>query len=95
MRQLQMSPHLQCPWLCIGDWNELLDPSEKQKGIYKNLAHIAQFRHLINYLYLSDNGFQGYFFTRKKGTGPNQILERLDRGLASNSRKQLFPKAVL
>lgn len=40
-------------------------------------------------------GFQSSFFTWKKGTGPNLILEHLNRVLASNSWKQLFPKIVL
>lgn len=31
------------PWLCLGDWNEILQPSEKQRGTLCNLAQIQRF----------------------------------------------------
>lgn len=94
MNQLVNTTSSNCPLLCIGDWNKLFHPAKKQRGNPYSLSQIATFRDAINFLQLSDIGYQSFPFSWKRGHGSNQTLECLDRGLASTSWRQLFSKVV-
>lgn len=90
-----LSPnYLAFPWLCIGDWNEILLLSEEQGGNLCNLSQIQAFRDTVNGLELNDLGFKLSMYTWKRGQGQFLIQEPLDKGLASSSWNQLFPKTV-
>lgn len=80
------------PWLCGGDFNELLLDSEKKGGADKKSSSIQMFRDTINNCNLQDLGFTGYPFTWSNGReGEENIQERLDRFLATKNWKNLYP----
>jgi hypothetical protein len=73
-----------CPWLYIGDFNHVLDQSEKLGGNPVASSSHCPFKHFIDHHGLVDLGFVGNPFTwcnNRKGI--DSIKERLDRGLAS------------
>jgi hypothetical protein len=75
--------HLQhfCPgaWLCVGDFNEIVEQSEKQGGVPRRDRQMEQFRNVLKDCGLSDLGFLGPKFTWTNGQqGGNYMQERLD-----------------
>lgn len=72
------------PWLCAGDFNEVLDMSEKWGGRDRNLNQITSFKQAIDDACLRDMGFVGNPYTWSKGRlYATRILERLDRAFAT------------
>ncbi|KAL8552711.1 hypothetical protein ACS0TY_001410 [Phlomoides rotata] len=68
------------PWLCAGDFNEILDGSEKMGAEARMMA----FRDCIEWCGLSDLGYVGNAYTwSNKQAGLGNIQERLNRGLGS------------
>ncbi|KAK3212709.1 hypothetical protein Dsin_017415 [Dipteronia sinensis] len=68
------------PWICMGDFNEILWDSEKLGGITKNWKQVSDFRETLEDCGLEDMGFMGPNFTWcNKRDGDAMILERLDR----------------
>ena len=64
------------PWICCGDFNEILDKSEKFGGRQKMQLGIDNFRRTIDICHLHDLGFEGDdCFTWSNGS----VFERLDR----------------
>ncbi|KAH9790374.1 reverse transcriptase domain-containing protein [Citrus sinensis] len=82
------------PWVCIGDFNDLLDSSEKNGSRPHAAWKIQGFRSAISDAGLSDLGMIGYQFTWERGRGTvNWVEERLDRAFASSSWRDKFPNA--
>lgn len=80
------------PWLCTRDFNEILMESEKKGGAGRRNQLIKNFRDILNICNLHDLGFTGYPFTWSNGReGDDNIQERLDRCLASDSWSYLYP----
>ncbi|XP_059430102.1 uncharacterized protein LOC132163748 [Corylus avellana] len=80
------------PWLCIGDFNFVLDQSEKLGGRPVASSSHCPFRNFIDQHGMVDLGFVGNPFTwcnNRKGFAT--IKERLDRGLASLEWVHLHP----
>ncbi|KAL5542394.1 hypothetical protein UlMin_010104 [Ulmus minor] len=76
------------PWLCCGDFNEILDASEKLGGREKPQCGIDNFRRSIDLCHLIDLGFEGDdCFTWSNG----QVFERLDRFFGNHSWLETFP----
>lgn len=73
------------PWLLMGDFNEILMPSEVRGGPF--LAHRAQnFARVMDLCGLMDLGSTGLFFTWTRcAVGEIPIFKRLDRALADYS----------
>ncbi|KAH9726440.1 reverse transcriptase domain-containing protein [Citrus sinensis] len=92
MRSLASSSSL--PWVCLGDFNDLLHSSEKQgKHAHPNWK-MHGFQKAVTDSGLFDLGMSGYQFTWERSRGSEDwVEERLDRALASNSWLHLFPKA--
>lgn len=68
------------PWLCFGDFNEILHTHEKTGGNNRNLNLVVDFRHAIKDCNLVDAGCTGYPFTwSNRRFEPYFIEERLDR----------------
>ena len=61
MRHLHARPCL--PWVCLGDFNELLASDEKNGGNSKLMAPMVEFRNTPLHCGLVDMGFSGYPFT--------------------------------
>ncbi|KAK2647288.1 hypothetical protein Ddye_014777 [Dipteronia dyeriana] len=70
----------QLPWLCSGDFNEILSADEKVGGLPRSRLMIENFRVTLEYYGFDDLGFQGSRFTwSNKRAGGDLIQERLDR----------------
>lgn len=51
------------PWLCAGDFNEILFHHEKEGGVPKNQACLDRFKEALEDCDLHDLGFAGDVFT--------------------------------
>lgn len=87
--------HLQLPLALYRRLEWIVGSIRKRGDNMLNLTPIVDFRDAICYLHLSNIGYQSPSFTWKRGHGSNLIMERSDRGLASITWKQHFPKALL
>jgi hypothetical protein len=80
------------PWLCIGNFNFILDQSEKLEGKSAASSFHCPFKTFIDHLGLVNLGFVGNTFTWcNNRQGLATIKERLDRGLASLDWIHLHP----
>ncbi|GAV65833.1 Exo_endo_phos domain-containing protein [Cephalotus follicularis] len=69
------------PWICIGDFNQILRQTEKGGGCVRADGHIRAFRETLKEFQLVDLGFKGTEFTWNNGRkGKEFIKARLDRG---------------
>lgn len=84
------------PWLCIGDYNDLLLEDDKKGGVLHPQWLFRGFREAIMDCHLSDVQLSGYKFTWFRGrTVENRIEERLDRAMGNPSWHDRFPQASL
>ena len=75
------------PWLCFGDFNEILQSKEKYGRLPKPLAPMQQFRANLLHCGLVDLGFKGNLFTWTNGCIEDDFMqERLDRACATIDR---------
>ncbi|XP_073121193.1 uncharacterized protein [Henckelia pumila] len=82
------------PWLVGGDFNEILFDYEKLGGSSKTSSQICRFRDTVNECNLSDLLCKGDVFTWcNRRSGDQNVCERLDRFLCTNSWTHLFPSA--
>jgi hypothetical protein len=84
------------PWLCLGDFNEVVAMSEKWGGGAKSNSQISNFQLALEDYELSDLGFNGpkSMWTNCR-EGQEFIKERLDRRVANPAWKNYFPKAEI
>jgi hypothetical protein len=86
----------EAPWLCIGDFNSVLDQSEKLGGKPVSSSSNCPYRLFINLFGMIDLGFAGNPFTWCNNRhGLHMIKERLDRSLASLNWIHLHPEYSL
>ena len=79
------------PWICIGDYNEILSSDEKQGRISRSLWCMEEFRSALLYCCLIDLGFTRNIFTWRNGrTGSAFIQERLDWVCATTGWRDIF-----
>ena len=72
------------PWVCMGDFNEVLHRSEHDGVQERSHAQIAGFREMVDVCGLYDLGFEGRNWTfEKKVAEGSYSLVRLDRALAT------------
>jgi hypothetical protein len=84
------------PWVCIGDFNEILRQEEQLGPNTRDSSQIAGFREAVDVCGLADLGYKGLDWTfEKRVTGGQFCRVRLDRALASPSWSSLFPFASL
>ncbi|KAL0355322.1 UNVERIFIED_CONTAM: putative mitochondrial protein [Sesamum radiatum] len=84
----------QRPWLCMGDFNEILSQQEKQGNYPRAPWQIAAFRECLADCNLNDLGCRGSWFTWcNRRESPQTISERLDRACCNDEWSSLFPKA--
>ncbi|XP_073355348.1 uncharacterized protein [Aegilops tauschii subsp. strangulata] len=84
------------PWMCIGDFNEVLRREEHLGPSDRAWTQIQQFREVVDACGLADIGYVGMDWTfEKKVTGGQYCRVRLDRALASNEWCNMFPFATL
>jgi exonuclease III len=83
------NPH---SWLCLGDFNEILEADEKFGGNPKSRSQMKEFRDTLSCCNLHDLGFVGPKFTwNNMREGDYFIKERLDRVFANESWQEKFP----
>ena len=84
------------PWLCIGDFNEVLRHDEYSGVGQQSNAQIQGFRDMVDDCMLMDIGYTGLFWTfEKRVRGGSYTRVRLDRALASSEWSLRFPLANL
>ena len=83
-------------WLCIGDFNHVLNQYEKKGGRPMASSSSCPFKNFIDRYGMIDLGFAGNSFTWSNNRqGQNSIKERLDRSLATIQWIHLHPKFSL
>ncbi|KAA3460755.1 reverse transcriptase [Gossypium australe] len=84
------------PWLVMGDFNEILYSFEKEEGLPKDERRMEIFCKTLEDCQLEDIGYSGAWFTWERGKFvENNVRERLDRGVANEKWKPLFPKCSI
>ncbi|XP_074336668.1 uncharacterized protein LOC141673834 [Apium graveolens] len=80
------------PWCIMGDFNDLLYPTDKE-GTHPHPNYLMNgFRNALEMSSLSEIDLSGGRFTWEKGRGTNAwVKERLDRGFANANWWSLFP----
>jgi hypothetical protein len=72
------------PWLCMGDFNEILSISERSGEVLGSTRRMQDFSDVVNRCGLVDLGFRGIPFTwENRRDGEALIQKRLDRALAN------------
>ena len=80
------------PWLCAGDFNEILRSHEKKGGRARPEVQMRDFYETLDECGFSNLGFIGKKFTLcKRLTGGVTVWERLDRAIANYEWISLFP----
>jgi hypothetical protein len=82
------------PWLCLGDFHEVLR-NYKHEGVgHRTLSQIQGFRDAVDVCNLIDLGYKGHFWTwEKKVTGGSYTRVILDRALGFAEWSAQFPRA--
>ena len=79
-----LSQKYQLPWLCFGDFNEIVSVEEKLGGVQRSKKHMDDFREVIHRCRFKDLGFVGPEFTWcNMQQGESKMFLRLDRVLAT------------
>lgn len=79
------------PWLCVGDFNEIVLLSEKSSSSYRSPCQMQAFKNALEDSHLSDLGYRGPRFTWCNGRyGEDFTRERLDRAVANGEWTNLF-----
>ena len=86
-----LSANSSLPWLCAGDFNEIISDVEKLGGARRPLRQMNSFRDVLEECSLNAIKTSGANFTWSRGSNSNMIFERLDRGLAMENWFDLFP----
>jgi hypothetical protein len=83
------------PWLCCGDFNEILFNCEKEGGPPRSEKCMESFREALVDCDLYDLGFVGDVFTwrNQHHRAESYVKERLDRAVANSSWRGKFPLA--
>jgi len=94
MKQMRSDSNL--PWVCVGDFNEILR-REEQLGPNNREEYLMEgFRNVVDVCQLCDIGYMGLDWTfEKKVAGGHFVRVRLDRVLASASWCACFPFAAV
>lgn len=84
------------PWICIGDFNEILRSEEQFGPNERDSSQIAGFREAVDVCGLNDLGYIGLDWTFKRKINNNQFCRVwLDRALATAEWSEMFPFATL
>jgi hypothetical protein len=81
------------PWICCGDFNEVLVQDEHYGSTDRSEVQMELFRNYLDECNLIDLGFCGPKFTwSNRQDAQCNIRVRLDRAVANNSFSELFPE---
>jgi hypothetical protein len=80
------------PWLCAGDFNEVLEAAEQFGGNVRPERQMDGFREAVTVCGFTDLGFSRLPFTwDNRQNGAHNVKVRLDRGLANRDFLDMFP----
>jgi hypothetical protein len=80
------------PWLCAGDFNEIVSAGEQIGGNPRCESQMERFRECLDVCGLTDMGYKGYPYTwENRREGVDNVQVRLDRGTATAPFLDLFP----
>lgn len=83
---------LSLPWVCIGDFNEILKIEEKQGWLDRLERQMQGFRAALDFCGLKDLCFNGFPFTWcNRRPGDHNVWIRLDHGIATVDWILYFP----
>lgn len=80
-------------WLLIGDFNELVDPSEKKGGVINDEEDCMEFRQMLRSCGLWEIRHEGYQFSWYRVRNDEIVQCRLDRTVANQIWQGEFPQA--
>lgn len=84
------------PWLCIGDFNQVLNCDGKKGGKQCNQRRLTSFNDMLNKCGLVDLEFKGPKFTWRNNRGGDElIMERIDMVFANSMWRELFDKVLV
>ena len=93
---VNLSTRSDLPWVCMGDFNEIIQRGEKVGGGERPEWQMRLFSSTINRSKLRDMGFVGLQFTWSRRLGARGwVCERLDWALVSTNWASLFPQVRL
>ncbi|KAF7135807.1 hypothetical protein RHSIM_Rhsim08G0119400 [Rhododendron simsii] len=85
-----------CPWLCIGDFNQVLNVGDKIGGNIPNSSSIKAFQDILNDCGLVDLECKGPRFTwRNNRNADGFIMERIDLAFANLEWREKFDTALV
>lgn len=93
LEALHMEDDEHLPWLCAGNFNEILFHHEKEGGVPRAQVCLDLFKNALEVCELGDLGFVGDVFTwrNKQMKGSTHIREMLDRAVANTEWRMKFP----
>ena len=92
----RLSSLFSLPWVCLGDFNELMYGAEKEGGNPHPVKQMENFCEVINACNLRDLGYTGQDFTWCRRLGNRGwVRERLDKVLVSTNWAAIFPQTRL
>ena len=71
------------PWCCFGDFNELLEVKDKNRGTPRTHSQMQLFRDMLDQCGFMDLGYLGLDFTQHGQRQNELIWEMLDQGVAN------------
>ena len=84
------------PWLCAGDFNEVLCALEQFGGNDREEWMMEGFRDTVDYCQMTDLGYAGLPYTwDNRQQGNNNIKVRLDRGLGDDRFMEAFDNIAI
>ena len=92
----QLNQKFTLPWLCVGDFNEILKSHEKKGGRLRPENQMRDFREALDECGFADLGYVEQKYTwYKQLTGGVTVWERLDRAVANNDWISLYPGTMV
>ncbi|KAG2328022.1 hypothetical protein Bca52824_010750 [Brassica carinata] len=81
------------PWVMTGDFNEILDPSEKLGGTERDPDDGKEFKQMISACGMGNIKYTGYQFSWAGTRNKETVQCRLDRTVANQELVDMFPQA--
>ncbi|XLR45110.1 hypothetical protein S83_029770 [Arachis hypogaea] len=91
----QIGNDMREPWVLIGDFNEIADPTEKKGGSKNNSQECRRFKERMDECKLMDLWFIGNKYTWKGAArdGLERVFKRLDKALSNLDWRITFSEA--
>lgn len=89
---VNLSMHINDPWICLGDFNVSLNVNERHSKAAPNLYDIEDFSNCLCSAGLTDIPFTGPLYTWSNNQFRNdRVWAKLDRVLGNDTLLQVYP----